>query len=482
MERREIAIVGSGFSGLGMAIRLKQEGWSDFLVLERADDVGGTWREQTYPGSGCDVASRVYSFSFAQHDWRATISPRSEIHEYLRGCAERFGVRPHVRLNCTVLSADWDDAERRWRIATTDGEISARFLIVATGPMSEPVIPAYPGLERFEGAAFHSARWGPDDAIDGKRVAVIGTGSSGAQIVPAIQPRVARLALLQRTPAWVIPKMQRRTTAFERRLYRKVPVARRSARVALFATYESVGFLLRHPRVIRAVGRAIWSLGKLQIRDPELRRKLRPTTEMGCKRMIRSNDFYPAIGRPNVDLVTAPIAEIGPRSVLTADGTHHEVDTIVFATGFRMTDPPMHERIRGRSGIPLSEVWRRDGMRALRGTTVADCPNLFLLVGPNTGTGNNSLVFIIESQIAYVLDALRTLKNRGAAAAEPRPEAVASYNDRIEALLDGTVWETGCASHYLDRDGRNVVLWPDFMFRFRRETRAFDAGEYLLEQ
>ena len=480
MDRCDIAIVGSGFSGIGMAIRLKQEGWSDFVVLERADDIGGTWREQTYPGSGCDIASRVYSFSFAPHDWQSTISSRGEIHEYLRDCAERFGVTPHVRLNCDVTAADWDEQQRRWHITTSQGELSARVLIQATGPMSEPVIPALPGLDRFQGTMFHSARWNHDHAIDGKRVAVIGTGSSGAQIIPAIQPRVARLVLMQRTPAWVAPKLQRRTTAPERWFYRKFPAAQRSARVALFAMYESLVLALRHPRLMRAIGRAIWSLGRMQIRDPELRRKLRPTTEMGCKRMVRSNDFYPALGQPNVDVVNSPIAEIAERSIVAADGTRHDVDTIVFATGFRVSDPPILERIRGKAGLPLSEVWKREGTRALRGTTVAGCPNLFILVGPNTGTGNNSLVFMIESQVAYVLDALRTMSARGLATVEPRTEAVTSYNERVQSLLAGTVWQTGCSSYYFDRDGRNVVLWPDFMFRFRRETRAFDADEYLL--
>jgi cation diffusion facilitator CzcD-associated flavoprotein CzcO len=310
-------------------------------------------------------------------------------------------------------------------------------------------------------------------------VAVIGTGSSSAQFVPAIQPRVGRLLIFQRTPAWIGFKLNRRTTRLERRLYR-IPIVERLARNALFTIYEGLVVAMRRPRLMRWVGRGLWLQAVVQVRDRELRRKLRPNYQAGCKRLVRSTDFYPAVTKPNVDVITEGIREIREHSILTDDGVEHEVDTIVFATGFYMTDPPIREKMRGRGGLRMLDVFEREGTRALRGTTISQFPNYFFVVGPNTGTGNNALIVNMESQIHYILECLRTMDSRGVVAVEPRPEAVDAWDEYIRGLLRGTVWQAGCTSHYVDHTGRNVVLWPDFLRRFREHTRHFDPAEYIL--
>jgi cation diffusion facilitator CzcD-associated flavoprotein CzcO len=477
----DIAIIGSGFSGLGMAIRLKQEGRDDFVVLERGDDVGGTWHFNTYPGCACDVPSHLYSFSFAPNpDWTQTYSPRPEIGAYLRRCADDFGVRPHVRLNTTVESAAWDGEEGRWRIETDRGEITARVLVAGMGPLAEPKIPDIPGLETFKGKSFHSARWDHEHDLSGARVASIGTGASAIQLVPEVQPDVAQLHVFQRTPPWVFPHRNRPVTRFERRLYRALPAAQRLVRGGVYAMREMavLGFVKR-PGLMRLVERVAKRHMREQISDPELLAKVTPDYTIGCKRILPSNKWYPALGKPNVELVTDGIAEVREHSIVTADGTEREVDTIIFSTGFQVTDMPVGKQVRGRDGQLLDEAWA-GSPRAHLGSTVPGFPNLFMLLGPNTGLGHSSMVYMIESQIAYVLDALRTMERSGAAAVEVRPEAVASYNEAIEEQLDGTVWNTGCASWYLDDTGRNATLWPDWTWRFRQRTASFDAGSYEL--
>ncbi|MFL5885617.1 MAG: flavin-containing monooxygenase [Thermoleophilaceae bacterium] len=480
MERVEIAIVGAGFSGLGMAIRLKQEGIDDFVVIERGDDIGGTWRDNAYPGCQCDIASHLYSYSFAPNpDWSRGLSPQPEIHAYLRDCAERFGVVPHLRLGHEVEELAWDEETRRWRIGTNAGSFDAKLVVQASGPMSEPVVPDVPG--RFEGTAFHSARWPRDFDPAGRRVAVVGTGASAIQIVPEIQPLVERLVVVQRTPPWVAPKIKRRITRLERRLYRRVPIAQRIARTSLFAFYETIIVGLRHPRLAAASEMLAWQNARLRIRDRELLEKVRPRYRIGCKRLLLSNGWYPALAAPNAEVVNAGVRELRERSIVTADGQEHDVDAIVWATGFRMTDPPIADRVRGRGGLRLGDLWYEHSPRALRGMTAPGFPNYFMLAGPNTGSGNNSLIYNVESQIAYVLGCLRTMSERRLASVEPTRQAEEEWTRRVRERFEGTVWATGCASHYLDRHGRNVAIWPDPMLRYRAYTRRFDPDEYVLE-
>ena len=476
-----IAVIGSGFAGLGMAIRLRQEGVDDFVVLERAHDVGGTWRANTYPGAACDVPSRLYSYSFAPNaEWSHSFSPQDEILDYLRDCAKRFGVTPHLRFGCCVEQASWDESASVWRISTTQGDLTADVLVSGAGALSEPKLPPIPGAERFAGKTFHSAAWDHDHDLTGERVAVIGTGASAIQIVPEIQPKVAKLDLFQRTPAWIVPRTDRRFTRLERLLYRHVPGAQRIARAAIYWSRETyvVGFtggrrLMKLPEAI-----ARRQLAQ-QVPDPELREKLTPDYTIGCKRILISTDFYPALSQPNADVITSPITEIREHAIVTEDGEEHPVDTIVFATGFQVTPPPVAECVRGRDGVRLIDVWKESGMQAHRGTTVAGFPNLFFLVGPNTGLGHTSMVYVIEAQIEYVLGALRTIERERLAAIEPRPEAQKRFNDGVQRQLEGTVWsDGGCASWYLDDTGRNTTLWPDYTFRFKRLMQEFDADAY----
>ena len=476
-----VAIVGSGFAGLCMAIRLKQAGIDDFAVLERAEDVGGTWRDNSYPGCACDVPSHLYSFSFAPNpEWTSTFSPQPEIRDYLKRCAERYGVMEHVRFGHEVRDAAWDEDAQRWRIETSAGDLEAQALVLGTGPLSDAAIPDLPGLERFEGTTFHSATWDHDHALEGERVAVVGTGASAIQFVPKIAPRVGRLHVFQRTAPWIMPRPDRPLKGWERRLYRVLPAAQLLMRAGIYWARESFVFGFRNPRIMRRAERLALRHLQRQVRDPQLRRKLTPSYRMGCKRVLISNDYLPALGRGNVEVVTDAIREVRPRSIVTADGTEREVDTIIFGTGFHVTDMPAAERVRGRDGRTLAEHWQ-GSPQAHMGSMVAGYPNLFFLVGPNTGLGHNSIVFMIESQVNYVLDALALMRARGAAELDVRPEAQAAYNARIQEQMRGTVWTSGgCASWYLDANGRNTTLWPTFTWPFRTRTRRLEPAEYEL--
>jgi cation diffusion facilitator CzcD-associated flavoprotein CzcO len=475
----DVAIVGAGFSGMAMAIRLLDAGSDDFVVLERGHDVGGTWRDNSYPGCACDVPSHLYSFSFAPNaEWSSTFSPQPEIQEYLRGVAARTGLLPHVRFDCEVREAAWDAEATRWSIETSRGGLTARVLVAAGGPLSEPSIPRLPGIERFRGAVFHSARWDHDHDLTGERVAVIGTGASAIQFVPQIQPRVARLTVFQRTAPWVMPRRARRLTRAERAVYRRVPAAQRAMRSGIFWARELYAIPLLRSGLAPATKRLAALHVRRQVRDPELRRKVTPDYAPGCKRVLISNDYYPALCKENVEVVTGGIAAVREHSIVTGDGVEHEVDTIIFGTGFHVTDMPMAQRVRGRDGRTLAQTW--DGsLQAYRGTTVAGFPNLFLLLGPNTGLGHTSVVVMAEAQADYVLGALRSMETRSVAAVEPTVAAQSAWNEAVQRRMQGTVWTAGgCASWYIDRNGRNTTLWPDFAYRFRRRLRAFDPAAY----
>ncbi|HYI62488.1 MAG TPA: NAD(P)/FAD-dependent oxidoreductase [Acidimicrobiales bacterium] len=479
-RHHRIAIVGTGFAGLGMAIRLAEAGIDDVVVLERASEVGGTWRDNHYPGCACDVPSHLYSFSFAPNpDWTNTYSPQPEIEAYLQRCAERHGVRDRILWGAEVLEARWDEAGQRWHLATPVGEVTADVVISGNGPLSEPNVPALPGIERFEGTAFHSAAWDHDHDLTGRKVAVIGTGASAIQFVPQIQPRVEQLTVFQRTPPWVMPHPARDVSERERRLYRRVPLAQKAVRAGVYWARELFVLGFRHPRVMALAEKAARDHLRKQVPDPELRARLTPDHSIGCKRILPSNRWLPALSQPNVDVETSGVTEVRERSIVTGEGREVEVDTLIYGTGFHVTDNPFAERVRGVGGRTLAEAWD-GGVQAYVGSTVAGFPNLFLLIGPNTGLGHSSMVFMIESQITYVLDALRRMERDGIGRVEVRGEAVEAYNDEIQSRLEGTVWMSGCASWYLDDTGRNTTLWPGFTWQFRLRTRRFDAEAYDL--
>jgi cation diffusion facilitator CzcD-associated flavoprotein CzcO len=480
VEHRELVIVGAGFSGLGAAIRCKQAGIHDLVLLDRGHTVGGTWRDNTYPGAACDVPSHVYSFSFAPNPhWSRSFSSQPEILDYLERTAREHGVLPHVRFGTTVTGATWDEHAARWTVTTDRGTTYvARFLIAAAGPLSEPVIPAIPGLDGFEGTAFHSARWDHDHDLAGRRVAIVGTGASAIQFAPHVQREAAHLTVFQRTPAWIVPRADRQLTRLERWLFRRFPVTQRFARTVDYWIREAyVLGLALDTRLLKLAERGARKHLARQVADPELRRKLTPDYTLGCKRVLISNDFYPTMDEPNVDLVAAGVAEVRGSTIVAADGTEVEADTIIFGTGFEVTRPPLASLVRGIGGRCLADAWG-EGMRASRGTQVHGFPNLFFLVGPNTGLGHNSIVFMAEAQIRYVVDAIRTMDAAAVHAVDVHEHVQQAWDDAVQRDLVGTVWTSGgCSSWYLDESGRNSTLWPRFTWQFRQRTARFDLAE-----
>jgi cation diffusion facilitator CzcD-associated flavoprotein CzcO len=483
MTHVRIAIIGAGFGGLGTAIRLSQQGEQDFLVFERESDVGGTWWANTYPGCQCDVPSHLYSFSFAPNpDWTRTYPKQPELRDYLRATAERFGVYERIRFNTKITGATWDEAATRWTLTTQDGATyTADVVVAAPGPLSEPSIPDLPGLEDFAGTVFHTATWDHDHDLTGRKVAFVGTGASAIQAVPEIQPIVDRMTVFQRTPPWVVPHRDRPITRAERFLYRKVPAAQRLVRSMVYGLRELlVPGLVYRPQLMRGVEKLARKHIAKQVPDRALRAKVTPDYAIGCKRILPSNKWYPALGAANVELITEAIAEVRPDGVVSAGGEFREADTIIFGTGFYVTDIPLANIVRGADGRSLAEVWNRSP-QAYRGATMAGFPNLFLLVGPNVGLGHNSIVFMIEAQVNYVLDALAQMRARGAGRVEVRPDAVKAYNDHLQSKMGRTVWNSGgCASWYIDANGKNTTIWPDFTWRFWQQTREFDAAAYEL--
>ncbi len=479
-----VAIIGSGFGGIGMAARLNRAGITDVVLLERAADLGGTWRDNSYPGAACDVPSHLYSFSFAPNPgWTRSFSPQAEIWDYLRRVAADEGVTGKIRFGAEVTAARWDQAARRWHVETTSGTLTARFLVSAAGPLSDPLIPAIPGLGTFTGTVFHSAAWDHGYDLTGRNVAVIGTGASAIQFVPEIQPLVSQLTVFQRTPPWILPRHDRQISRPERWLFRHAPVTQRIARAGIYWGREAYAFgFVKNPDImLKAETLALRHLRR-QVGDPDLRARLTPSYLMGCKRILLSNDYYPALTQPNVSLVTDGIKEIREKSVLASDGTSYDADTLIFGTGFHVTDFPVAQRIFDADGVSLAHRWSATpAQTAFRGTTTAGFPNLFVLLGPNTGLGHNSMIVMIEAQVRYVVSGLLLARRHGIERIEVRPAAQAAYDQVIQRKMRRTVWMTGgCKSWYLDAQGRNVTLWPDFTWRYVWQTRRFDSSDYEL--
>jgi cation diffusion facilitator CzcD-associated flavoprotein CzcO len=475
-------IIGTGFSGLGIGIALQNQG-VDFLILEKADDIGGTWRDNTYPGCACDVPSHLYSFSFEpKADWKHLFSYWDEILDYLKGVTDKYGLRRYIVFNSLVDRAHWDDSEYCWHVFTVDGrEYVAQFLISGAGALHIPSIPDFEGRDEFAGAAFHSAEWDHSVGLTGKRVAVIGTGASAIQIVPEIVDRVEQLQLYQRTPPWVVPRTNGKLPRTVRRAFENIPGLRFALRTGIYWALE-IGLaygMTKQPNALKAVE----ALGKWNIRhhvrDPELRRKLTPTYRAGCKRILYSHNYYAAVANPKTELVTDRIARFTRDGIVTADGRERPVDVIVYATGFHVTDSYTYVQIKGRHGEDLVDRWNREGLAAHRGITVAEVPNLFFLLGPNTGLGHTSVVFMIESQIRYVADAIATVDKYGAQALAPTRAAQDRFNAELQEKLAGSVWNTGgCRSWYLDEHGKNRVLWSGYTWQYWMATRRLKPSEY----
>jgi cation diffusion facilitator CzcD-associated flavoprotein CzcO len=478
----EIAIAGAGLAGVGMAIALKEEGREDFVVLERADDLGGTWRDNSYPGCACDIPSVLYSYTAEQNpEWSQAFARQPEIWAYMQDVARHHQLHDHFRFNHEITEARWSVEDQRWTIETAGETITADVLISAAGALTDPAIPNLPGLDDFTGTIFHSARWNHGHDLKGRSVAVVGTGASAIQFVPEIQPEVDRLHLFQRTPPWILPRENPRIPSRWRERFARHPRLLSLARRSVFSLLETFHLGFRHPAVMRlAEWRARAHIAK-QVPDPELRAKLTPNYRLGCKRVLGSNTWYPALCAENVDVISTGIKEVRERSMLDADGIEHEVDTIIFGTGFQVTDMPFSHRVRGRDAKTLAESWQ-GSMKAHLGISVAGFPNLFMLLGPNTGLGHNSVLLMIEAQIAYLCRLLRHRDAHGLATLEPTPAAQAAYVAEVDELTEGSVWTAGgCLSWYVDATGRNSALWPGSVRAYQRRLAEFDAADYNAE-
>lgn len=481
-ERREVVVVGSGFSGLCMAIRLRNAGIHDFVVLEKADDIGGTWRDNLYPGCACDVPSYLYSFSFEQNpNWSRMFAPQQEIWDYLKHCARKYQVLPHLRFKEEVRSATFDEAAREWHVTTSSGSrYITRVLVSGIGALSIPATPKLPGAERFSGTRFHSARWPQGIDLRGKRVAVIGTGASAIQFVPEIAPDVAHMVIFQRTPPWIMSKPDRRISRLEQRMYRYLPPAQRLMRSSIYWWMESrVLGLAVDPRAMRLAELMARRHIRRSIKDPELRAKVTPDYTIGCKRILMSDDYYPALARSNVEVNTDGVREVGSDVITDGAGRQHAVDTIIYGTGFQVSDPIGPMSIVGVGGREIRETWKEGGMEAYLGISVAGFPNFFMLLGPNTGLGHSSIIFMIESQVEYVLQAIHRIRKSPQQALDVKPAAQRAFNEGLQAQLDKAVWSSGgCNSWYLDEFGKNRTLWPSFTFRYWMRTRRFEKSKY----
>jgi cation diffusion facilitator CzcD-associated flavoprotein CzcO len=474
-ESFSVVIIGAGFGGIGMAIRLRRAGVRDVVVLEKAAGLGGTWRDNVYPGAACDIPSHLYSFSFERRDWSRKFAPQEEILGYLRDCAAKYGIEP--RFGQEVEEASFDEERGLWRVRTTAGEeLTARAVVAACGQLNRP---AYPGVPNaFGGTAFHSARWNHGYDLRGKRVAVIGTGASAIQFVPHVAEQAEQVHVFQRTPPYVVDKADRPYTGWERRLLRWVPALRTLSRMRTYARLEANGLaFISVPRLMRLAEQAFRQGLAEKIPDDALRTALTPEYVMGCKRVLFSDDYYPALRRPGVELVTEPIERISETGVVTADGRERTVDAVIYGTGFRAHDFVAPMSIRGLGGRELNDAWR-EGAEAYLGIAVSGFPNLFLIYGPNTNLGHNSIIYMLESQIRYVLGCVKAINRKDLRWIDVRPDVQDAFNHELQARMRTTIWNRGCTSWYQTADGRHVNNWPGFTFAYRRATRRPDLADF----
>jgi cation diffusion facilitator CzcD-associated flavoprotein CzcO len=474
-----IVIVGAGFGGIAAAIELRRHGFDDITLLESAPELGGTWFYNDYPGAACDVPSHMYSFSFAQRrDWSRLCSPRQEILEYLRGVADDHGLRPLIRCRQTVVNARFDESSARWQLTTDGGEShDADAVILATGQLNRPAIPNLPGAAQFAGHSFHSARWDHDYDLAGKRVAVVGTGASAIQFIPRIAPVVGQLTVYQRTANWLLPRRNHVYPPAVRALIRYVPGLQELRRALLFEFLEGLTMSIRHPRTFGRL--SAWRSARFmrsQAPDPELRRRIWPDYTFGCKRVLFSSHYLPALSRPNVELVTEPVAEITASAISAGGGVARPADCIIWATGFHATELVTPMRVQGAGGRDLQEVWT-DGAHAHLGVTVPGFPSLFLMYGPNTNTSGGSIIFFEERQAAYIRQALAHVRDGGYQTLDVRPEVEAASNRELQGRFAGTAW-MDCHSWYQNDRGRIVANWPGYMREYLKATRQFEPGDF----
>ncbi|UYZ23916.1 flavin-containing monooxygenase [Mesobacillus jeotgali] len=483
INKARIIIIGSGFAGIAAAVRLKQAGENDFIILERGEDVGGVWRDNRYPGCACDVESHLYSLSFAPNpNWSHKFSSQPEIYAYLQDCAKKFDLISHVRFRHEVKRMEWNEDTCEWYVATSQGDFNAQMVVGAFGALSNPAIPKLKGLDTFAGEAFHSSNWPKNFEPKGKRIAVIGTGASAIQFIPALQPEVDYMTVFQRTPAWVVGRPDQKISPTKQKLYSKFPLLQKATRLGIYIRRELLGIAFRNPKYMKIVAKAALSNMYRSIKDPVLREKLTPDYIIGCKRILQSNVYYPAMAAPNVNVVTSEVVEVTEDSIIAADGTEAKVDSIIFGTGFQITDIPFARYIFGKNGQRLADVWA-GSPKAYLGTTVSGFPNLFIMQGPNTGLGHTSVIYMIEAQIKQMMGVLKHMQKNQLDIIEPSMDAQKGFVENTEKSMKGTVWTSGgCKSWYLDHTGRNSTLWPGSTYSFRRLASRVITGNYVGDQ
>ena len=483
LAKTRVVIVGAGFAGLGLGIKLKESGLNDFVILEKSDSVGGVWHANRYPGAACDVPSHLYSYSFDQSaDWPDRYAKQPDILDYLRQCARKYGLESHIRLGTEVTEARWDEESRHWIVQTSTGlGFEAQSLVAAAGQLSRPFTPRLPGLADFRGATFHSAEWKQGYDLSGKSVAIIGSGASAVQIIPAIAAQAGRLYVFQRSAAYVLPKPDKVYPEQRRRLFRRFPSLLKLDRAFLYLQHEMSAFAFVTWRAaLRVKRRAFFRNLERGIKDPDLRRRLTPDYRLGCKRILLSNEYYPAMQRPNVELVSETIQEIAPDGIITADAARRNVDCIIFATGFTATDFLAPMKIIGLRGHDLRQDWHGEAAAYL-GMTVAGFPNFFMLYGPNTNLAHNSIVYMIEGQIGYIVTCLARLCRNEIRSLEIRKEIQDRFNAGIQRRLQRSTWSKGCTSWYLAASGKNTTNWPGYSFEFRSRTSTPDWKQYRVQ-
>ncbi|NHZ89037.1 NAD(P)-binding protein [Massilia sp. CCM 8733] len=474
----EVVVIGSGFGGLCAAVKLKQAGIDNFVILEKDAQFGGTWQVNTYPGCAVDIPSQVYSFSFAPNPhWTRRLASQSELLDYTRAIVRDFGLGPHLRLGVAYEGAQFEEEGGYWQVRTSAGPISAKSVVSALGAMNRAAIPALPGIDTFAGTAFHSSRWNHDVDLRGKRVAVIGNGASAIQFIPKIAPIVAQLDVYQRTAQWIVPRHDRAIGPRERSLLARIAPIRLLYRAFNYTLYEiNAPLYVFFPRLFRLAQAVGLRHLHRQVTDPLLRRQLTPGYTMGCKRVLVMSGYYPALTRPNVSLVTSAVAQVRANSIVDADGGERAVDVLIYATGFHVGHAPGAVEVRGRGGKRLFE----HDQDCYKGCAVAGFPNYFTVTGPNSGLGHNSMIYMIESSVNYVVEAVKAIRARGLHSVEVKAEVQRDFVAKVQRKLRGTIWNSGCKSWYLDGRGRNYAAWPGFTFTYRWATRRFDIGNYVV--
>lgn len=481
MKIHEVLIIGAGFGGLGVAIRLQQAGINDVVILERANDVGGTWRDNQYPGAACDIPSNLYSYSFAQNpNWSRAYSGSGEILSYVQHLVSAFELKSLIRFKQNVSSLMFKDEFNYWEVSTDKGKVyCARSVVLASGGLANPSYPAINGIDSFKGHTIHSARWDHDYDFAGKRVAVIGSGASAVQIIPELVQQAAKVTVFQRTPGWVLPRMDYASPEWSKALFKAVPMAQTVVRQALYYGHESMAFsFIWNTPMTALMERISRAFLRHQVRDPWLRRQLTPDFRIGCKRVLMTSDYYPALQKPNCKLITWPIAAISERGIRTAEGIEHQVDCIVFATGFQVSKSGTPFAIYGLNGRDLNVEWT-GGAQAYKSVNVSGFPNLSFILGPNSGPGHNSALVYMESQIAYIVNHIKTLREKGLLRLDVKPAVQTRYNQSIQKRLSRTNWNSGCKSWYLTEDGYNATMYPGFATQYARQMGAFKLDDYI---